>query len=60
MEKIRNWAREGGRPGGNTSESTLHNKEKQHKRNTQVFLNCEAAKENVRQNVYSPHGESFL
>lgn len=52
--------REAGRPGGNTSESPLHNREKQHKRNTQVFLNCEAAKENVRQNVYSPHGEMFF
>lgn len=59
--EIRNWAWAGGRQAWREhSESPLHNREKQHKRNTQVFLNCEAAKENVRQNVYSPHGEMFF
>lgn len=34
--------------------------EKQRSRDAQVFLNCETAKENLRQNVYSPHGERFF
>ena len=39
---------------------SYNEEEKQRSRDAQVFLNCEAAKENLRQNVYSPHGERFF
>lgn len=38
----------------------FNSEEKQRERDTQVFLNCQTAKENLRQNVHSPRGEMLF